>query len=314
MKAIETNYNGYAFRSRLEARWAVFFDTLGIEYEYEKEGFDLGAAGWYLPDFWLPLQRAWVEIKGDDATDEDVAKMRALALGTKQPVWVFIGPPSLSLHSAHERGAVPLVDDIIYRGRIASHLYCFQPLDDPGGVYGPRMTRATYITEAMQCPEDYGGMERIRKVLEDGGIVWSMGVHPWTPYPTSLLTCSDAEYHCAVLAARGARFEHGEAPLVPPQPSHPVPTPYAFHETHADDAMGDDLAVSVRCAVCDTSFTKDATQQGIPLCEDCDGCALCGGLLSAEQRQRGTPLCDTCSACGRCGNPIFEDNTFAKMR
>jgi len=39
IKAIETVYNGYKFRSRLEARWAVFFDALGIEYEYEKEGF-----------------------------------------------------------------------------------------------------------------------------------------------------------------------------------------------------------------------------------------------------------------------------------
>lgn len=26
--AIQTEYNGYLFRSRLEARWAVFFDAL----------------------------------------------------------------------------------------------------------------------------------------------------------------------------------------------------------------------------------------------------------------------------------------------
>lgn len=36
--AIQTEYNGYLFRSRLEARWAVFFDAMGIEYEYEPEG------------------------------------------------------------------------------------------------------------------------------------------------------------------------------------------------------------------------------------------------------------------------------------
>ena len=54
IKAIETIYNGYRFRSRLEARWAVFFDEIGIKYEYEKEGYDLGKLGWYLPDFWLP--------------------------------------------------------------------------------------------------------------------------------------------------------------------------------------------------------------------------------------------------------------------
>ena len=39
IKAIETVYNGYRFRSRLEARWAVFFDAMQIRYEYEPEGF-----------------------------------------------------------------------------------------------------------------------------------------------------------------------------------------------------------------------------------------------------------------------------------
>lgn len=63
IKAIETRYKGYRFRSRLEARWAVFFDELGVRYEYEKEGYDLGELGWYLPDFWLPELRTWFEIK-----------------------------------------------------------------------------------------------------------------------------------------------------------------------------------------------------------------------------------------------------------
>jgi len=62
IKAIQTEYNGYLFRSRLEARWAVFFDALDIEYQYESEGFDLDGT-WYLPDFWLPSQACWVEIK-----------------------------------------------------------------------------------------------------------------------------------------------------------------------------------------------------------------------------------------------------------
>lgn len=62
IKAIETIYNGYKFRSRLEARWAVFFDKAGIEYEYEPEGFDIGGV-WYLPDFYLPWYNCYVEIK-----------------------------------------------------------------------------------------------------------------------------------------------------------------------------------------------------------------------------------------------------------
>ena len=40
-KAKETYYDGYRFRSRLEARWAVFFNNIGLEYEYEMEGFDM---------------------------------------------------------------------------------------------------------------------------------------------------------------------------------------------------------------------------------------------------------------------------------
>ena len=40
-EAKETYYDGYRFRSRLEARWAVFFNNIGLEYEYEMEGFDM---------------------------------------------------------------------------------------------------------------------------------------------------------------------------------------------------------------------------------------------------------------------------------
>lgn len=51
LKAIETHYKGYRFRSRLEARWAVFFDNIGLEWVYEPEGFELGDGVRYLPDF-----------------------------------------------------------------------------------------------------------------------------------------------------------------------------------------------------------------------------------------------------------------------
>lgn len=63
MKAIETQYKGYRFRSRLEARWAVFMDALGLRWEYEVEGYDLGEQGYYLPDFWLPELELLLEIK-----------------------------------------------------------------------------------------------------------------------------------------------------------------------------------------------------------------------------------------------------------
>lgn len=71
MKAIETSYKGYRFRSRTEARWAIFFDAVGISYQYEPEGFDLGEHGCYLPDFYIPSVNAWVEIKGIKPTEQE---------------------------------------------------------------------------------------------------------------------------------------------------------------------------------------------------------------------------------------------------
>ena len=53
IKAIETVYNGYRFRSRLEARWAVFFDAAGIKYEYEPEGFDVNLSVLFLCNYGL---------------------------------------------------------------------------------------------------------------------------------------------------------------------------------------------------------------------------------------------------------------------
>ncbi len=121
IKAIETIYNGYRFRSRLEARWAVFFDALGIKYEYEKEGYDLGELGWYLPDFEIEVPEAileheisngirnkfFVEIKGDkndkigiekanklDRMSNDLGKCYCLIFGElnylKEQQWFFL--------------------------------------------------------------------------------------------------------------------------------------------------------------------------------------------------------------------------------
>lgn len=82
IKAIETVYKGYRFRSRLEARWAVFFDALGLKYKYEPEGF-MNEFGAYLPDFELLDMNGrtinlYAEVKGDpfalvDNFDEFVA-------------------------------------------------------------------------------------------------------------------------------------------------------------------------------------------------------------------------------------------------
>jgi len=50
MKGIPTLYNGIQFRSRLEAKWAAFFDLLAYDWEYEP--FDLN--GWILDFIIIP--------------------------------------------------------------------------------------------------------------------------------------------------------------------------------------------------------------------------------------------------------------------
>jgi hypothetical protein len=90
LKAIETEYNGRLYRSRIEARWAVFFDTLGIEHEYEKEGYDLDGL-WYLPDFWLPSLKLWVEIKGDVPTEQELEKASRLTGESKKRTVILWG-------------------------------------------------------------------------------------------------------------------------------------------------------------------------------------------------------------------------------
>ena len=79
MKVIQTKYKGYHFRSRLEARWAVFFDTMGLKWEYEPEGFELKDGTKYLPDFKVDYGNyyEWFEVKSSlkDITKEELLKI-----------------------------------------------------------------------------------------------------------------------------------------------------------------------------------------------------------------------------------------------
>lgn len=103
MRAIETSYKGYRFRSRTEARWATFFDAIGIEWQYEKEGFELSDGSRYLPDFWLPIRSEvypdasgighWVEIKGVMPTADEIRKMQTLVRDTGHTGLIFVGDP-----------------------------------------------------------------------------------------------------------------------------------------------------------------------------------------------------------------------------
>lgn len=182
-KAIETHYNGYRFRSRLEARWAVFFDTLDVPYEYEKEGYDLGDAGWYLPDFWLPTHQVWLELKGDVPTAPELAKASQLAFVSGKRVFLFYG-------------------GIEYLGMSGITWHPSQDVKGPVRV-GTCQTCAS-ITFSWSDNE-----------LKD------VNGHPYW-YFLHKTHCSNLkiggyykngryiELHHAVKAARSARFEHGE--------------------------------------------------------------------------------------------------------
>ena len=104
IKPIETHYKGYRFRSRLEARWAVFFDAIEIKWEYEKEGYDLENLGGYLPDFWLPYPKNsstceipgsghWLEVKGKEPTKKEISKLLELSRITKHSGFLVVGVP-----------------------------------------------------------------------------------------------------------------------------------------------------------------------------------------------------------------------------
>jgi hypothetical protein len=97
--AIQTWYKGYKFRSRLEARWATFFDSLKLDWEYEVQGYLLDGTP-YLPDFKLVLpgdRVVLVEVKpmeSDWHEGRHIRLCRALARETGWPVILLVGVPS----------------------------------------------------------------------------------------------------------------------------------------------------------------------------------------------------------------------------
>jgi hypothetical protein len=98
IQAIETKYKGYRFRSRLEARWAVFFDSIGWPWEYELEGFKLSDGTHYLPDFYLPKLKLWVEIKGAHYNGEVNSTLRKFCKESGCAILLLVGVPGDTLN------------------------------------------------------------------------------------------------------------------------------------------------------------------------------------------------------------------------
>jgi hypothetical protein len=100
--AIPTLYRGVLHRSRTEARWHVFWYALGMEPDYEPQGFVTATGKPYLPDFMIfpGLGRLWVEIKGSwEADPEGITKFRTFAMERPFPsetrAVLLTGPPAI---------------------------------------------------------------------------------------------------------------------------------------------------------------------------------------------------------------------------
>jgi len=127
--SMPTKWNDTSFRSRLEARWAIFFDTMRpkIPYEYEPE---LIATPWgaYLPDFWLPTLRTFFIVKPDMISKEEEAKVAWLA---EQGFGAFIAegpiPKTFSLNGGW---SIDFVGQELYEPRGGG-----QWLFNPSGVH-----------------------------------------------------------------------------------------------------------------------------------------------------------------------------------
>ena len=194
MKPIQTYYKGYRFRSRLEARWAVFFDAAGFKYRYETEGFVLSDGTYYLPDFWLPEQRLWVEVKGD--LDEE--SKRKIELFSEQLDW--------------KDSKLWILRDI---PDVSTYRWTFDLEEDAFWVYAKDGADGPYLPCVCPACGKLG--------VEFDGRGWRIcGVHSREPmyYPKAASRShGDKGYSFdapilmeAYRKARQARFEHGEKP------------------------------------------------------------------------------------------------------
>lgn len=181
-EAIETRYAGCRFRSRLEARWAVFFDALNVRWDYEPEGFVLGTE-LYLPDFWLPDIKLWVEVKGavEKGDNKPLTLCEKLHIMTEWPVALVVGSIgneqlTLIAEDSCESGGGRFVDD------------------DSAWSMTPSDTLTVYC-EWVAYRKDR--------------VVWGPGYQSTLPHFEFALNVTPRLLD-AYTRARSARFEHGE--------------------------------------------------------------------------------------------------------
>lgn len=90
--AIPQEHRGITYRSRTEARWAEYFHSKHLDFQYEPDGFRLDG-DWYVPDFYLPYANIYFEVKPTEPTVREVRVAKALAATAKAVVVVACGNP-----------------------------------------------------------------------------------------------------------------------------------------------------------------------------------------------------------------------------
>lgn len=97
VKAIPTTYSGVNFRSRLEARWAAFFDLADWDWVYEP----IDLSGW-CPDFSLKCSKGiiYIEVKPVDIEPQDYSAFSKVEPHIKNHIVMLCGlmPFSVSDH------------------------------------------------------------------------------------------------------------------------------------------------------------------------------------------------------------------------
>lgn len=198
IKPIETVYNGYRFRSRLEARWALYFDLLGIKYEYEPEGLVLNNGTYYLPDFYLPDFLCYFEVKrkGLQDTDEGEEAIWKISDGMSHGTWAGI----ISFGD-------PLDDNLT--------MFCQESDDDGGGSFEGEITIGFLPDTQIPCLLFYDDKkDRAFFASDDWDCIpeaiteyYGGGVYEYDDFVTERVIQ-------ARQTARQARFEHGETPQI----------------------------------------------------------------------------------------------------
>ena len=139
LRAIETTCLGHRFRSRLEARWAIVFECLGIAWNYEREAFRLPGGTGYLPDFYLPEMRLWVEVKPSGGDASKLARFAKALVGTGERATVLREIPGESFGVGYwdeggEPGAACWVGQVGEPAVLRDEPYLFCVCERCGGV------------------------------------------------------------------------------------------------------------------------------------------------------------------------------------